>query len=84
MSKQIPIKYNYRGQEYTIGELAKFAKVNPQRLRDRLGRQKWSVERAVETPRLSLADAGRISSRNPECRVAVNGNYLPPRQEVQS
>lgn len=79
MSRAIPIKYEYRGKQYTVAELAKFARVDSKRLRDRLGRQKWSVERAVETGRLSLAASGRISAQKPECRTSVAGNYLPER-----
>lgn len=78
MSKAIPIKYEYRGQMYTIAELAKFARVDAQRLRNRLGRQKWPVERAVETGRLSRTESGRISAQLAECRTSVSGNYLPP------
>lgn len=43
--------YIYKGKRYTCEKLAKHAGISPNTLNDRVKKQKWTVEQAVETRR---------------------------------
>ena len=45
-------KYEYKGEMYSLQELSEISNIRLETLKDRIYNKKWSVEKAVDTPKL--------------------------------
>ena len=72
------MKFEFRGRQMTIREICEAAGKPTtdkylNRIRMRIVRRGWSVERAVSEPPMSPAARGKANAVNPLCRIPYVG-----------
>lgn len=56
--------FEYKGQKYNVSALAELSGLAEDLLRSRLYKRKWSIERAVETPKIHPSENGRPAPKS--------------------